>query len=371
MSDLKPHKISDKILESYGIEALTAEKVMDYYNYSYPFFLKFKVLFFKRFRDYGLVPYSISLFFFLIIALVLPVVDCLFLCLCKFFNPRRRRIEPRKTFLLFPTSSHGGHIIKLVCARLFPDHLELDLKSRLIQSKLLSWGEIGLILPKWALFLLRNRSLTIWLYAYDFARLFSYTAIVRRNPEVPVFSDDHFQRWAILFASFSKNFHMCQHGKISSVFAVGGNFGNISNFHYRDEAAVGIMQTYFGIDNCLPQAVAPRFTEVPEAVHKGRKIVFLASSLPHYDKELRALRELKSYSDKICVIHKRHPSHIYSIFQKFTLKKYSEFEVAAPVYPSCDFLICAPGSITELYENTETKVVLLETDRIDLDGLAL
>ena len=370
MSVLKPHKISDKILEAYDIEVLTAEKVIDYYNYSYPFFLKFKVLFFKRFRDFGLFPYSISLFLFLIIALVLPVVDCLFLCLCKLFNPLRIKIEPRKTFLVFPTSSHGGHIIKLVCDRSLPDHLELDLKSRFVQSKLLSWVEIALILPTWALFLFRNRSLTIWLYSYDYVRLISYAMIVRRNPDVPVFSDDHFQRWAILFASFSNNFHMCQHGKISNVFAIEGNFGNISHFHYKDEAAVEIMRTYFTIDNCLPQAIAPSFTEVPEALHRGRKIVFLASSLPHYDKELRLLRDLKSYSNKICVIHKRHPSHIYSIFQKFTLKKYSEFEVASLIYPRCDFLICASGSITELYENTETKVVLLDADRIDLEGLA-
>lgn len=371
MSVSKLINLSDKILEAYNAEAVTAEKIMDYYNYSYPLFLKFKVLFFRRFRDSGLFPYGLSLFFFLIIALTLPVVDCLVLCLCKLLHPRRTILEPHKTFLFFPTSSHGADVIKVVHTKLFPLCLGVDLTSPFAKSKLLSWLDIGLILPKWCLFLFRNRSLTIWLYAYDFARLVSFGEIVRRNPELPVLSDDHFQRWAILLAAFSKNFHMCQHGKISSVFAVEENFGNISTFHYKDEAAVEIMLNYFNIDNHLPLEQATVFTDIPEAIHKGRKIIFLASSLPHLDKELAALKTLKSYSDSYCVVYKRHPSHIYGMLQKLALKRYSEFEVAASSYPRCDFLICAPGSIMELYENTETKVIPLETDRFNLSNIEL
>ena len=361
--------LNSRIVKFYEIEAATAAKISSYYNFSYSYFLDFKVLAFQRYREVGLFSYSLCIFISFIAALSLPVIDSMLLILTKLIRPRLMPLSSKKTFLYIAKSVHGEDIIRQVSAEKFSGQRGVDLDLLLNRAQLLSWRDTFLMLPRWCIFLMKNRSMIKWLYGYDYVPLLSIMLIVEQNRSVPALSDSHFQRWALIFASISENFHMCQHGKISSVFTVEGISGNINTFYYRDFEALEIMRKYYRIDNHVLHRQFIDFKDVPEKIHKGRKIIFLASSLPHFDKELAALKTIMHFSEKYCVIYKLHPSHVYGAFQKIALEKYSELRISSEQYPACDIMICAPGSITHHYEKTQTKIVLLGAKPFEIEDL--
>lgn len=150
-----------------------------------------------------------------------------------------------------------------------------------------------------------GRRLDLLLHMRDAFALALLTAFTLQRPTCPVWTDDHYQRWAFLLSHASRRLHIVQHGFLSDTIPFAHPFGTVALLAVRAERFVALFAAHFRIGRWY----IFRRTH-PEASGPREAMLLLASSAPHVAEEIEFLQRFRAGS-ALPVAVKLHPAHTY------------------------------------------------------------
>lgn len=150
------------------------------------------------------------------------------------------------------------------------------------------------------------RRADLLLHARDALDLLLLARFAASHPSGRFATDDHYQRWAFLLSHHARDLHVVQHGFLATDIVFLHAFGGATVVHLRDRAFQDAFARYYRVGSYTvfsPPVVLDR-VPLPE------KAIFLASSFPAIDAEIRLLTLLKAKTP-LPVVVKFHPAHVY------------------------------------------------------------
>lgn len=144
------------------------------------------------------------------------------------------------------------------------------------------------------------------LHARDAMHLLLLVRFARAHATSQFVTDDHYQRWAFLLSHHCRNLAIVQHGFIDPDIRFPHRFGTADTVYLRDSMFGPAFAAYYSVATFTTFESATRLTSHP----LSDTAVFLASSFPSIDTEIRFLTAIKAQR-KVAVMVKFHPAHAY------------------------------------------------------------
>lgn len=146
----------------------------------------------------------------------------------------------------------------------------------------------------------------LMLHARDAMHLLLLVRFAQAHGTSRFATDDHYQRWAFLLSHHCRSLAIVQHGFIDPDIRFPHRFGTADTVFVRDPMFRPAFAAYYSVGTFTPFESATRLTSHPLSA----TAVFLASSYPSIDTEIRFLTAIKAQR-KVAVIVKFHPAHAY------------------------------------------------------------
>lgn len=120
-------------------------------------------------------------------------------------------------------------------------------------------------------------------------------------------TDDHYQRWAYVLSHAAADFRIVQHGFLDEDLVLPHAGGSVSCLHIRDILFHASFKRYYDINEHRLFSLPASFVHTP----LSGEALFLASSFPWIDEEIRLLETVRESCGDIPIIVKFHPAHRY------------------------------------------------------------
>jgi len=258
----------------------------------------------------------------------------------------------KETVFYLTTSKLGLRNIFTVINKEFSEKIIINIKNpiklmRLLNNKdKLKILQIYCNLIKW---IYNTKKIDFLLLSHDLLMLISVCVLLKNKNLIDIFCDDQLQRFAFICGHSSKAFNLCQHGSQDNDISVLYRYGKIKCLWYINKNDIQSFRTYFTLNRYKAQPSSITFLDIRcnFNLSHDEEIVFLASSLPHFERELEIISKIRQ-SKNIFLVIKLHPLHPYTKYHRAIFKNYANYVCKNTEYPLCDNLICAKGSITNL-----------------------
>lgn len=179
----------------------------------------------------------------------------------------------------------------------------------------------------------RRRRADLLLHSRDAFVLLMLVCYAQRHPSHVFVTDDHYQRWAFLLSHNCGDFRIVQHGFLDSNIAFAHSFGIVQTLYVCDPIFLPEFATYFRI---LESRVFSPATDLTPNLFSEAGL-FLASSFPSIDDEIKLLTQIKTHRD-VPVIVKFHPAHSYDS-RKQRLAALASYVCSDNENPTCKVFI--------------------------------
>lgn len=167
------------------------------------------------------------------------------------------------------------------------------------------------------------------LHGQDALSLLALASIASQSEGIFV-TDDHYQRWAHVLSHVAKDFRVVQHGFVDTELELPHLGGRVARLYLRELSFRSVFERYYHVGDHI--LFAP-FTELVNT-RFSRHALFLASSFPSIDDEIRLLDLIQLTRRDLPIIVKFHPAHRYDS-RRYKLASYASLVFDEPGNPAC------------------------------------
>lgn len=178
------------------------------------------------------------------------------------------------------------------------------------------------------------------LHGNDALALLGLALLARRTRGIFV-TDDHYQRWAHVLSHTAEDFRIVQHGFLDEDLVLPHAGGSVTCLYLRDILFRASFARYYGISEHRLFSPSSSFVQTP----LSGDALFLASSFPSIDEEIRLLDAIRESCGDLPIIVKFHPVHRYDA-RRETLAAYATLVYEGAGNPGCR-IFASHGSFME------------------------
>jgi len=167
-------------------------------------------------------------------------------------------------------------------------------------------------------------------------------------------TDCNLQRWSYLLTHMTTNCSLIQHAYIHKGLQFDYSFGSVSYLYVFDPVFKSDFTDYYQVENI--GIIRPTYELA--TFQSEKKVLFLASSAPFMNFELRFLQFIRHHYD-FYIIVKLHPFHIYDAsISKLTIL--ADIVIEKDVFPDCDYMVSYDSFLGFEYKSMGKNVHFLK-----------
>jgi hypothetical protein len=209
----------------------------------------------------------------------------------------------------------------------------MALGSELGWSRCVSVIKSHLLLYQYLLSLQSEMRRDLLLHGYDSLALLGLLRYARQHRCIFV-TDDHYQRWAYVLSHTAKDFRIVQHGFLDDELVIPNAGGSVCCLYLRDDIFRMSFERYYVINEHRRFSPPASFAYTP----LSGEAIFLASSFPWIDEEIRLMEIVTETCGGIPIIVKFHPAHLYDT-RREKLAAYANLVYEGSGNPGCRIFV--------------------------------
>lgn len=200
------------------------------------------------------------------------------------------------------------------------------------------------------------------LQAWNICGLILVALYARRFSDMPIVTSSMLQRWAYVIGHTAEQAWMIQHGFMHVDMPFAHSFSNVDRIYAYSEEQFRNYQSYYGAADFR---LITSDIEL-ENVNGSKNALFLGSSAPHLEEEIKLLRALKP-DLAVPLAIKLHPRHVYDERAEVLLSL-ADIVIPAASNPDCRVFLSHSSFYGLMYERCGIKSITF-SEHHNIDGL--